>query len=159
MVSSSLEGTVYFVRLTGITVGGKGLPMAASAYAGAPTIIDSGTVITRLPPDVYAALSSAIAAALKRHKRAPAYAILDTCFKGSVKKLAVPEVDMVFQGSATLKLAPRNVMNDVDVAAATCLAFATAVSVAIIGNKLQQTFRVVSDFAKSRIGFAAGGCN
>lgn len=76
-----------------------------------------------------------------------------------MKELAVPEVDMVFQGSARLKLAPRNVMNDVDVAAATCLAFATAVSVAIIGNKLQQTFRVVYDVAKSRIGFAAGGCN
>ncbi|RZS06721.1 hypothetical protein BHM03_00037433 [Ensete ventricosum] len=159
MVSSSLDDTLYFVRLTGITVGGKNLPVRASAYTGTPTIIDSGTVITRLPPDVYTALSNAIVAALKRYKREPAYSILDTCFRGTVKASAVPVVNMVFEGGATLKLASRNVMIDVDDATMTCLAFAPAGRVAIIGNRQQQTFKVVYDVANSRIGFAAGGCS
>ncbi|XP_064954945.1 aspartyl protease family protein At5g10770-like [Musa acuminata AAA Group] len=159
MVSSSLDDTLYFVRLTGVTVGGKNLPVRASAYTGTPTIIDSGTVITRLPLDVYTALSNAIVAALKRYKRAPAYSILDTCFRGTVKASAVPAVNMVFEGGATLKLAPRNVIINVDDATTTCLAFAPSGRVAIIGNRQQQTFNVVYDVAKSRIGFAAGGCS
>ncbi|CAD5186996.1 unnamed protein product [Musa acuminata subsp. malaccensis] len=157
MVSSSLDDSLYFIRLTGITVGGRGLPVSASAYTSTPTIIDSGTVITRLPVDVYDALSSAVAAALRGYRRAPAYSILDTCFRGSLSRLAVPAVDMVFQGGATLRLAARNVMIDVD-SSTTCLAFAPSGSVAIIGNKQQQTFSVVYDVGRSRIGFAAGGC-
>ncbi|WOL12341.1 hypothetical protein Cni_G21107 [Canna indica] len=157
MLSNSLDDALYFIRLTGITVAGRGLPVSTSAYTSAPTIIDSGTVITRLPPDVYDALSGAVAAALKGSPRAPAYSILDTCFVGSASRLAVPAVEMVFQGGATLKLPPRNVMVDVD-DSTTCLAFAPAGEVAIIGNKQQQTFSVVYDVGRSRIGFAAGGC-
>ncbi|CAL9753687.1 unnamed protein product [Musa acuminata subsp. burmannicoides] len=157
MQSSSLDNSLYFVRLTSITVGGRGLPVSSSAYTGTPTIIDSGTVITRLPSNVYAALSSAIAAALNEYPRQPAYSILDTCFRGSLSRLAVPTVEMVFQGGATLRLAPRNVMIDVD-GSTTCLAFAPARRVAIIGNKQQETFSVVYDVGRSRIGFAAGGC-
>ncbi|WOK95441.1 hypothetical protein Cni_G04148 [Canna indica] len=157
MQSSSLDDTLYFVKLSSMTVGGSGLPVSSSVYSGTPTIIDSGTVITRLPSDVYDALSAAVAAALKRYPRAPAYSILDTCFKGSLSKMAVPEVNMVFQGGATLRLAARNVMIDVD-DSTTCLAFAPAGRVAIIGNKQQQTYSVVYDVGRSRIGFAAGGC-
>ncbi|XP_008805509.1 aspartyl protease family protein At5g10770-like [Phoenix dactylifera] len=157
MVSSSLDSSLYFVRITGFTVGGKGLAVAPSAYTRTPTIIDSGTVISRLPSDVYTALSKAVTAALKGHARAPAYSILDTCYKGSAQGLAVPEVDMVFQGGAKLRLPARNVMIDVD-SGTTCLAFAPAGRVAIIGNRQQQTFRVAYDVARSRIGFAAGGC-
>ncbi|XP_008796557.1 aspartyl protease family protein At5g10770-like [Phoenix dactylifera] len=157
MVSSSSDASLYFVRLTGITVGGKGIAVAPSAYTEMPTIIDSGTVITRIPPDVYSALSKAVVAALRGRARAPAYSILDTCYKGSAKGLVAPEVDMVFQGGATLKLPTRNVMIDVD-SGTTCLAFAPSERVAIIGNRQQQTFRVAYDVARSRIGFAAGGC-
>ncbi|CAL9097574.1 unnamed protein product [Musa acuminata var. zebrina] len=157
MQSSSLDDTLYFVRLTSITVGGRGLPVSSSAYTGTPTVIDSGTVITRLPSDVYDALSSAVAAALRGYPRAPAYSILDTCFKGGLSRLAVPAVEMAFQGGATLRLAPRNVMIDVD-SSTTCLAFAPSGRVAIVGNKQQETYSVVYDVGRLRIGFAAGGC-
>ncbi|CAL9124066.1 unnamed protein product [Musa textilis] len=157
MQSSSLDDTLYFVRLTSITVGGRGLPVSSSAYAGTPTVIDSGTVITRLPSDVYDALSGAVAAALRGYPRAPAYSILDTCFKGGLSRLAVPAVEMVFRGGATLRLAPGNVMIDVD-SSTTCLAFAPSGRVAIVGNKQQETYSVVYDVGRLRIGFAAGGC-
>ncbi|KAJ0986975.1 hypothetical protein J5N97_005331 [Dioscorea zingiberensis] len=157
LVKSSLDNSLYFVKLSGIKVGGKVLSVPASTYSDTPTIIDSGTVITRLPPDVYTELSSAVSNALSKYPSAPAYSLLDTCFKGSAAGLAAPEVVVVFEGGAEWNLATRNVFIDVD-DGTTCLAFASAGRVAIIGNRLQQTFKVVYDVANSKLGFAAGGC-
>ncbi|XP_062220144.1 aspartyl protease family protein At5g10770-like [Phragmites australis] len=157
MVSSSLDDSLYFIKLTGITVAGKSLSVSSSAYSSLPTIIDSGTVITRLPTGVYSALSKAVAGAMKGARRASSFSILDTCFQGQASQLRVPAVNMAFAGGAVLKLAARNLLVDVD-SATTCLAFAPARSAAIIGNTQQQTFSVVYDVKNSKIGFAAGGC-
>ncbi|KAF0904257.1 hypothetical protein E2562_033021 [Oryza meyeriana var. granulata] len=158
MASSSLDASLYFVSLSGMSVAGSPLAVSPSEYGSLPTIIDSGTVITRLPANVYTALSRAVAAAMAGAPRAPTYSILDTCFQGTAAGLRVPAVDMTFAGGATLRLAPRNVLVDVD-DSTTCLAFAPTGSTAIIGNTQQQTFSVVYDVAQSRIGFAAGGCS
>ncbi|OEL19162.1 Aspartyl protease family protein [Dichanthelium oligosanthes] len=158
MASSSLDASLYFVTLSGMSVGGSPLAVSPSEYTSVPTIIDSGTVITRLPTSVYTALSKAVAAAMSGMARAPAFSILDTCFQGQASQLRVPAVVMVFAGGASLKLATRNVLIDVD-DSTTCLAFAPTDSTAIIGNTQQQTFSVVYDVAQSRIGFAAGGCS
>ncbi|XP_042414219.1 aspartyl protease family protein At5g10770-like [Zingiber officinale] len=157
--SSTLDDTLYFVRLAGVSVAGQALSVSEASYSAAPTIIDSGTVITRLPREVYSSLSAAVTAAMKGRGAvpAPAFSILDTCFRGSLRRLAVPSVEMVFQGGAALRLAAANVMIDVD-EATTCLAFAPAGRVAIIGNKQQETYSVVYDVGRSRVGFAAGGC-
>uniref|UniRef100_A0A0E0LAV1 Peptidase A1 domain-containing protein n=1 Tax=Oryza punctata TaxID=4537 RepID=A0A0E0LAV1_ORYPU len=158
MASSSLDASLYFVSLSGMSVAGTPLAVSPSEYGSLPTIIDSGTVITRLPANVYTALSRAVAAAMAGAQRAPTYSILDTCFQGAAAGLRVPRVDMVFAGGATLRLAPGNVLIDVD-DSTTCLAFAPTGGTAIIGNTQQQTFSVVYDVAQSRIGFAAGGCS
>ncbi|PWZ23361.1 Aspartyl protease family protein [Zea mays] len=158
MASSSLDDSLYFIKMTGIKVAGKPLSVSSSAYSSLPTIIDSGTVITRLPTGVYSALSKAVAGAMKGTPRASAFSILDTCFQGQAARLRVPEVTMAFAGGAALKLAARNLLVDVD-SATTCLAFAPARSAAIIGNTQQQTFSVVYDVKNSKIGFAAAGCS
>ncbi|RLN07304.1 hypothetical protein C2845_PM11G28090 [Panicum miliaceum] len=158
MASSSLDDSLYFIKLTGITVAGKPLSVSSSAYSSLPTIIDSGTVITRLPTRVYSALSKAVAAAMKGTPRASAFSILDTCFQGQASQVRAPAVSMAFAGGAALKLAARNLLVDVD-SATTCLAFAPARSAAIIGNTQQQTFSVVYDVKSNKIGFAAGGCS
>uniref|UniRef100_A0A0D9WPN2 Peptidase A1 domain-containing protein n=1 Tax=Leersia perrieri TaxID=77586 RepID=A0A0D9WPN2_9ORYZ len=163
MASSDADASLYFVRLSGMSVGGAPLAVSPAEYGSLPTIIDSGTVITRLPTGVYTALSRAVAAAMEARgaARAPTYSILDTCFRGAVAsglRGAVPAVDMAFDGGATLRLEPGNVLVDVDDDTA-CLAFAPTGGTAIIGNTQQQTFSVVYDVAQSRIGFAAGGCS
>ncbi|XP_040381003.1 aspartyl protease family protein At5g10770-like [Oryza brachyantha] len=158
MASSDLDASLYFISLSGMSVAGSPLAVSPSEYGSLPTIIDSGTVITRLPANVYTALSRAVAAAMAGAPRAPTYSILDTCFQGTAAGLRVPAVDMTFAGGATLRLAPRNVLVDVD-DSTTCLAFAPTGGTAIIGNTQQQTFSVVYDVAQSRIGFAAGGCS
>lgn len=158
MITSSLDKSLYFLRLTGITVQSRSLAVSASAYAGTPTIIDSGTVITRLPDAIYAALSKAVVAAVgRKRRRAAEYSILDTCYVGSGVGMAVPDVEFVFEGGAVMRLPGKNVMVDVE-KGRSCLGFAAAGSVAIIGNRQQEGFKVVYDVGKGRIGFGADGC-
>ncbi|KAI4296104.1 hypothetical protein L6164_036091 [Bauhinia variegata] len=151
---------LYFLDLTALTVAGKPLGVAASSYK-MPTIIDSGTVITRLPPSVYAALKGAFVNILsKRYKQVPAISLFDACFAGNVKNaLGVPEIQLIFGGGADLTLRAPNTLLYLEEDGATCLAFAaTSGNIAIIGNYQQQTFTVAYDVSNSKIGFAAGGC-
>lgn len=158
MQRSPLDKTLYFVKLSQIALGGRPIPVPPSAY-DMPTILDSGTVVTRLPPEVYSALSEAVVSVLekKRYRRAPAYLMLSACFVGQASGVELPQVSLVFEGGSAMVLPTRNVMVDVD-RETTCLGFAAASGVAIIGNRQQQTFDVVYDVEGSRIGFAAGGC-
>ncbi|XP_068642060.1 aspartyl protease family protein At5g10770-like [Aristolochia californica] len=158
MYTQPREKTLYFIRFARITVAGKALPLSTAVYTRTPTIIDSGTVITRLSAAVYSAFQKAFVKAMGRYRQAEPFSILDTCFAGTARTMVVPEVRLVFEGGAEMKLTPRNTMIDVD-GGVTCLAFAGATGlVSIIGNRQQQTFRVAYDVENSRIGFAAGGC-
>nr|GLL44272.1 aspartyl protease family protein At5g10770-like [Ipomoea trifida] len=54
------QGTsFYFIDVRAIAVGGKQLSISPVVFKSSGTIIDSGTVITRLPPAAYSALRSA----------------------------------------------------------------------------------------------------
>ncbi|KAJ6779177.1 hypothetical protein OIU74_002874 [Salix koriyanagi] len=162
MLTDSKIPSLYFLRLTAITVSGRALGLTAAMYR-VPTLIDSGTVITRLPMSMYAALRQAFVKIMStKYAQAPAYSILDTCFKGTLKSLsAVPEIKMVFQGGADLTLRAPNILIEAD-QGITCLAFAGSSGtnqVAIIGNRQQQTYSIAYDVSTSRIGFAPGGCH
>ncbi|KAJ6426282.1 hypothetical protein OIU84_026797 [Salix udensis] len=162
MLTDSKIPSLYFLRLTAITVSGRALGLTAAMYR-VPTLIDSGTVITRLPMSIYAALRQAFVKIMStKYAQAPAYSILDTCFKGRIKSLsAVPEIKMIFQGGADLTLRAPNILIEAD-QGITCLAFAGSSGsnqVAIIGNRQQQTYNIAYDVSTSRIGFAPGGCH
>lgn len=160
MLSDSRDPTLYFLKLTAISVSGKPLLLAASAYT-VPTIIDSGTTISRLAEPVYAALRKELVRIISsKYPLAGSYSLLDACFKGSAAQIStvVPPVHLIFQGGAELSLSPKNVIIEV-VKGTTCLSFAgTARDTAIIGNQQQQTFEVIYDITGSKIGFAPGGC-
>ncbi|XP_030546487.1 aspartyl protease family protein At5g10770-like [Rhodamnia argentea] len=161
MITESRERSLYFLRLGAISLAGKPLAVAAMQYR-VPTIIDSGTVISRLPSSVYAALRQAFTKIMStKYAKAPGYSILDTCFKGSLKTMSVPQMRLVFQGGADLALTPANILIDVE-KGTTCLAFTSSsgdMEIAIIGNHQQKTFTVAYDVTNSRIGFAADGCH
>ncbi|KAI3918766.1 hypothetical protein MKX01_042086 [Papaver californicum] len=159
MLTDPRDSTLYFLRLTAITVAGYPIVVTADKYQTS-TIIDSGTVITRLPASVYAALKVAFVKGMSKYATAPAFSILDTCFKASSAGIIVPPVSMVFSGGADMKLSAQNVVIEVETGT-TCLAFAgndDDTGVAIIGNLQQETFKVAYDVTNSKIGFAAGGC-
>uniref|UniRef100_A0A0D3EHP3 Xylanase inhibitor C-terminal domain-containing protein n=1 Tax=Brassica oleracea var. oleracea TaxID=109376 RepID=A0A0D3EHP3_BRAOL len=66
----------------------------------------TGTVISRLPPKVYAALRSAFKKAkMSLHKNTSAVSILDMCFDlTGFKTVTIPTVSFYFSGGAILEL-------------------------------------------------------
>ena len=130
-------------------------------FAAGGTIIDSGTVITLLPPRAYAALRSAFVRSMAGYRRAPPLSLLDTCYNFTGQaRVKVPAVELVFAGGATVSLDFSGVLYVSKVSQA-CLAFASNgddTSIGILGNTQQKTFAVVYDVANQKIGFAAKGC-
>jgi hypothetical protein len=155
MLRSSQAITFYGVRLQAIRVGGRQLNIPSYAFS-AGTIMDSGTVITRLPRTAYSALSSAFKAGMRQYPRAPPSSILDTCFDFSGQSsVTIPTVALVFSGGAVVNLDASGIILD------NCLAFAGNSddrSFGIIGNVQQRTFEVLYDVGGSTVGFRAAAC-
>lgn len=162
MVTRHDTPSFYYLNLVGINVAGRAIKISPVVFSTAGTVIDSGTVITRLPPRAYAALRSAFARFMGKYKKAPALSILDTCydFTGHTT-VHIPSVVLVFSGGATVSLDFSGVLY-VSKVSQTCLAFASngdETSIAILGNTQQRTFAVVYDVANQKIGFGAKGCS
>ncbi|TVU09987.1 hypothetical protein EJB05_43488, partial [Eragrostis curvula] len=152
----------YYVNLVGIKVAGRAIKIPSTVFNTAGTVIDSGTVITRLPDRAYAALRSAFAGYMGKYKKAPALSILDTCYDFTgYKTVQIPSVALVFQGGATVSLDFGGVLYLSRVSQA-CLAFASNgddTSIGILGNTQQKTFAVVYDVGNQKVGFGAKGCS
>ncbi|TKW41286.1 hypothetical protein SEVIR_1G305000v4 [Setaria viridis] len=147
--------TFYGVRLQAIRVGGRQLNIPTSVFS-AGSVMDSGTVITRLPPTAYSALSSAFKAGMKKYKAAPPSGLLDTCFDFSGQStISMPAVALVFSGGAVVDLVGEGII------LGNCLAFAATSddsALGIIGNVQQRTFEVLYDVGGGAVGFRAGAC-
>ncbi|RCV30430.1 hypothetical protein SETIT_6G093900v2 [Setaria italica] len=150
--------TFYIVFLEEIRVGGTRVNVAPTVFS-AGSVMDSGTIITRLPPRAYSAMRSAFRAGMLQYPRAKPLEILDTCYDfGNLTRVTVPAVELVFDGGAVVDLDVHGIM------IFDCLAFAPsddggASSVpSIIGNVQQRTFEVLHDVGRGTIGFRAGAC-
>jgi hypothetical protein len=148
--------TFYLVMLTGISVGGRPLVgVPTSVFAGG-TVVDTGTVVTRLPPTAYAALRSTFRAAMAPYgyPSAPAIGILDTCYDFSrYGVVTLPTVALTFSGGATMSLEAPGILSS------GCLAFAPNGGdgdAAILGNVQQRSFAV--RFDGTSVGFMPGAC-
>ncbi|XP_006647806.1 aspartyl protease family protein At5g10770-like [Oryza brachyantha] len=155
MLRSRRVPTFYGARLQDIAVGGKQLGLPPSVFA-AGSVVDSGTIITRLPQTAYSALSSAFRAGMKQYRSAPPRSILDTCFDFTGQtNISIPTVELVFSGGATVDLDANGIMFG------SCLAFTSTGddrTTGIIGNVQQRTFEVLYDVGNSVLGFRSGAC-
>ncbi|XVF89437.1 hypothetical protein PTKIN_Ptkin19aG0130100 [Pterospermum kingtungense] len=99
-ISAKSQGTSFYgVDITGISVGGKKLPISASVFTTAGAVIDSGTVITRLPAAAYAALKSAFGQGMSKYPPAKAFSNLDTCYDfRNYTTVSVPTISFFFSG-------------------------------------------------------------
>lgn len=155
LLPSSNAPTFYVVMLTGISVGGQQLNVPASVFSGG-TVVDTGTVITRLPPTAYAALRSAFRSGMAayRYPSAPATGILDTCYNfAGYGAVTLPNVALTFSSGATVTLGADGILSF------GCLAFAPSGSdggMAILGNVQQRSFEVRID--GNSVGFKPGSC-
>ncbi|OMO61519.1 Peptidase A1 [Corchorus capsularis] len=162
-MSKSFQKTPFYgLDIIGINVAGKRVPIKSSVFTTAGAIIDSGTVITRLPPTAYAQLKSSFQKWMTSYPRAPALSILDTCYDFSnLSVITTPAVGIVFNGGVEVYIDFSGIFYMRNISQA-CLAFAAnkdARDVAIFGNVQQKTYEVVYDDVQGRVGFAADGCS
>ncbi|XP_020107837.1 aspartyl protease AED3-like [Ananas comosus] len=156
--------SLYYVNMTGVRVGRRVLPIPPSALAfdpatGAGTVVDAGTMFTRLAPPAYAALRDEF----RRRVRAPLAPPLggfDTCYNVSIAP--APAVTFLFDGAA-VTLPEDNVLIHSTAGTITCLAMAAAPDglnavLNVIANMQQQNHRVLFDVPNARVGFAREMC-
>ncbi|GMQ02767.1 hypothetical protein CsSME_00048851 [Camellia sinensis var. sinensis] len=153
---SSIGSGNYIVTI------GLGTPKKDLSLKTAGAIIDSGTVITRLPPAAYTPLRTAFRQQMKQYPMAQALSILDTCYDLSkYSTVSIPKISFLFGGNIEVPLAANGILYTGS-ASQVCLAFAgnsAASDVGIFGNVQQQTLNVVYDVAGGKLGFASAGCS
>ncbi|XP_073014276.1 aspartyl protease family protein At5g10770-like [Typha latifolia] len=161
IISDIRSPSFYFLNLVAIKVGGRRLPIRRTMFSTTGTLIDSGTVITRLPPSAYSALRSAFHNLMTKYPPAPAFSILDTCYNFTgYSTVSVPKISLVFAGGVSLDVDFSGILYVLSLSQA-CLAFAgnsDQSGVGIIGNTQQKTFNVIYDLPNKRIGFSPKGC-
>ncbi|XP_022991886.1 aspartyl protease family protein At5g10770 [Cucurbita maxima] len=160
MVSNPQMPNFYFLNLTGITIGGVNLGVPNN---GALSLIDSGTVITRLTPSIYRAFKAEFEKQFSGFQTAPGFSILNTCFNlTGFKEVNIPTVKFFFEGNAEMTVDVEGVFYFVKSdASQICLAFASLGyedQSMIIGNYQQKNQRVVYNSKESTVGFAAEPC-
>ncbi|EAY99437.1 aspartyl protease family protein At5g10770 [Oryza sativa Japonica Group] len=153
--SSTMSPTFYRVLLRSIIVAGRPLPVPPTVFS-ASSVIDSATVISRIPPTAYQALRAAFRSAMTMYRPAPPVSILDTCYDFSgVRSITLPSIALVFDGGATVNLDAAGILLQ------GCLAFAPTASdrmPGFIGNVQQRTLEVVYDVPGKAIRFRSAAC-
>ncbi|XP_010547361.1 PREDICTED: aspartyl protease AED3-like [Tarenaya hassleriana] len=160
------RSSLYYVKLVGIRVGRKVVDLPPDAIAfnpttGAGTIIDSGTVFTRLATPVYEAVRNEFRKRVKpRSAVVSSLGGFDTCYSTSI---VAPTVTFVFPG-VNLTIPAENLLIHSTLGSTTCLAIAAAPDnvnsvVNVIASMQQQNHRVLIDVPNSRLGLARERCS
>ncbi|KAJ1437934.1 Xylanase inhibitor, C-terminal [Sesbania bispinosa] len=157
--------TFYYVGVTGMSVGGRKVPIPPSTFKIQPSgnggiIVDSGTSITLLEVVAYEAVRNVFVALTQHLKRAKAFDPFDTCYDlSSQKMVTVPTVSFDMSDGQSWRLPVLGYMIPVDDKATFCFAFAPSwFPLSIIGNVQQQGTRVTFDLANSVVGFSPHNC-
>ncbi|XP_004297874.1 PREDICTED: protein ASPARTIC PROTEASE IN GUARD CELL 2-like [Fragaria vesca subsp. vesca] len=163
LTTLSSGSTYYGLNLVGINVNGQKLSIPASVFSSPGTIIDSGTVISRLPPTAFSALRDAFQAAMTSYPSVPGDGFLDTCYDLNCNPtVTYPKIEFVFGDGVTLTLDATGIVYLLDgTMKQVCLAFVgndDADELTIFGNTQQKNMEVLYDVAGERVGFAPGGC-
>ncbi|MED6133390.1 hypothetical protein PIB30_027814 [Stylosanthes scabra] len=151
-------GTDNAIELTGIKLGSTTIPITVKKDAA---IIDSGTVISRLPPRDYTNLCEAYRKAMTHYRFVGSISILDTCYHiGGREKLKLPKMSFLFADGLVLDIPPSGVVIPYN-STVVCFPFAATPrgeDVVLLGSTQQKTLEVVYDVADGKLGFGYGGC-
>ncbi|KAI3751517.1 hypothetical protein L2E82_22605 [Cichorium intybus] len=161
-LSKSQGNSFYGLDLEAIYVGGNKLSISPTVFATSGMIIDSGTVITRLPPTAYSALRKAFRAEMTQYPLTKsASSLLDTCYDLSkYSDVTIPKISVVWGGNVNVEIPPQGILYPIE-DQVYCLAFAgnrDDSDFGIFGNTQQKTLEVVYDVSAGKVGFAPGGC-
>ncbi|KAI3508697.1 hypothetical protein L1887_23709 [Cichorium endivia] len=161
-LSDSQGSSFYGLDLEAIYVGGNKLAISPTVFTTSGMIIDSGTVITRLPPTAYSALSTAFRSKMTQYPSTKGFSLFDTCYDFSkYSTITIPTITVVWSGNTKVDIVPQGILVRVSVNPVFCLAFAgnqDDSDIGIFGNTQQKTFQVVHDVTAGKVGFSPGKC-
>ncbi|KAD3068910.1 hypothetical protein E3N88_36790 [Mikania micrantha] len=153
--------SLYYVNLIGIRVGSKIVDIPPSALAfnpntGGGTIIDSGTVFTRLVDGAYTAVRDEFR---RRMGKAVVSSLggFDTCYTVPIGK-QVPTMTFMFPG-LNMSMPQDNFLIHSSSGTTTCLAMSASPALNVIANMQQQNHRVLFDIPNSRLGISREICS
>nr|GLL40983.1 aspartyl protease AED3-like [Ipomoea trifida] len=157
--------SLYYVNLIGIKVG-RGLvniPPGSFTFdpaTGAGTIIDSGTVFTRLVQPAYEAVRDEFRRRMGPNATVSSLGGFDTCY---TVPITIPSLTFLFAGM-NVTLPPDNFLIHSSSGSTTCLAMAAAPGnvnsvLNVIANLQQQNHRILFDVPNSRLGVARETCS
>ncbi|GLU01201.1 hypothetical protein SLE2022_185220 [Rubroshorea leprosula] len=156
----------YLVNFVGISVGNKTLKISHATLSSPGTMIDSGTVITRLPPPVYKQFRTVFRKLMEEYSlvnRPPGENLLETCYelKGyKYSTVKIPAVVLHFE-NIDINLDGSQVLWKEGKSPVYCLAFAGNKNddhMVIIGNHQLQKLNVLYDIQKRSMGIGPGSC-
>ncbi|XP_071715550.1 aspartyl protease AED3-like [Rutidosis leptorrhynchoides] len=154
--------SLYYVNLIGIKVGSTTVNIPPSALAfnpntGGGTIIDSGTVFTRLVTEAYTAVRDEFR---RRMGKAVVSSLggFDTCYTVPILLTKVPTMTFMFPG-LNMSLTQDNFLIHSTFGSTTCLAMSASPNLNVIANMQQQNHRVLFDIPNSRLGISREVCS
>ncbi|VVA90638.1 unnamed protein product [Arabis nemorensis] len=165
LLSNPRRPSLYYVNLTGVSVGSVHVPidlkyLTFDSTSGAGTIIDSGTVITRFVQPVYEAIRDEF----RKQVKGPFSTLgaFDTCFTADNDNVA--PMMTLHMTSLDLKLPMENTLIHSSAGTLACLSMAGIPQNAnavlnVIANLQQQNLRILFDVPNSRLGIAPEPCN
>ncbi|GFQ05565.1 aspartic proteinase nepenthesin-2 [Phtheirospermum japonicum] len=165
LITNSKHPSFYFIHIISISVGGVQLLIDQSYLDYPGTIIDSGTVITRLSMYVYTTMRDEFQKQMNDsgyQLATDAVSLLDTCYDTSNHEtITVPTISFTLNGNVTVDLNSSTTLYAIDPTLA-CLAFAgnsDHKDLSIFGNTQQKTFEVMYDVDGGKLGFFPNGCH
>ncbi|KAG0485258.1 hypothetical protein HPP92_009138 [Vanilla planifolia] len=163
--------SLYYVNLTGVSVGRVLVPVPPGSFAfdpqtGAGTVVDAGTVITRFVSEAYAAIRDEFRKQVNATAGYQSLGAFDTCFSTSIgdgEMVPLPSVTLHLEG-LNLVLPAANSLIHSSARPLACLAMAAApmnvnTVVNVIASYQQQNHRVLVDVPGGRVGFARELCS
>ncbi|XP_076910626.1 aspartyl protease family protein At5g10770-like [Bidens hawaiensis] len=158
---TTTSGSLYGIELAALYVGGTKLTISPSVFKTSGMIIDSGTVITRLPYTAYSALRDAFRAQMTDYPSTTRTDLLDTCYDlRNFQSIKVPKIGVLWGEDTYMDVPISGRFYAIDISQV-CLAFAgndNDNDIGVWGNTQQKTMAVVYDLGTKKIGFASGGC-
>lgn len=164
MIKKPQYPSFYFIELVSINIGGYILPVPPSVFTKTGTLLDSGTILTYLPPPAYTSLRDRFKFTMQGNKPAPPYEPLDTCYDFTGQgAIVIPAVSFNFSDGAVFDLDFYGIMIFPDDAKPLigCLAFVSrpaAMPFSIVGNTQQRAAEVIYDVPSQKIGFIPISC-
>lgn len=150
----------FSVTLEKISVGNKNITLPdpdEDGENGNTVIIDSGTTLTYLPTEAYRNLSSILKDAIHLQPVPdPSNIGLDLCYEFGKDFKKVPPMTLRFDG-AEIVLGSMNTLIQVN-ERVSCFAFLGSGSIPIIGNIVQQNFKIGYDLNNMKVAFQPTDC-